>query len=64
MPAIKAMTKMPFPKKEVVTCRRRQKLLKAGLTVMVEMGIVEEIIIKKAAKGTTNDPKTIILNFI
>jgi len=31
--------------------------------VIVEMGIVEEIIIKKVEKGTTNEPNTISLNF-
>ena len=36
--------------------------LKTGLTVILEIGIVEEMIIRKAEKGTTNEPNTIILN--
>jgi hypothetical protein len=62
-PAIKAMAKIPSPKREVATWSGSQKPLKIGLTVMDEMGIVEEIIIKKTEKGTTNEPKTVILNF-
>jgi hypothetical protein len=57
------MAKIPSPNKAVATCSGSQKALKIGLTVMDEMGIVEEIIIKKTEKGTTNEPKTVILNF-
>jgi len=56
------MAKIASPNKEVATWSGSHRVLKMGFTVMVEMGIVEERIMRNVEKGTTNDPKTMILN--
>ena len=64
MPAIHATAKMASPRKAVTTCTGNQNPLNIGTTFTADMGIVEEMIIKKVVKGTTNEPRTVILNLI
>ena len=61
--AMNVRDKMPFPTKAVPTCIVSQRLLKMGLTVMSTPGMVEEIIIIHAARGTMKEPSTMSLNF-
>ena len=62
MAAKKAMANNASPIKTVPTWIVSHRLLKSGFTVTSVQGMADEIIIRDAAKGATNDPKTISLN--
>ena len=62
MAAKKAMANKASPINTVPTWIVSHRLLKSGFTGSSVQGIADEIIIRNAANGATNDPKTMRLN--
>jgi hypothetical protein len=62
MAAKKAMANKASPMNTVPTWIVSHRLLKSGFTGSSVRGMADEIIMRNAAKGATNDPKTISLN--
>jgi len=56
------MANMPLPKNTVPTWILSQRLLNTGLTGASTHGMADEMIIRQAEKGATNEPSTISLN--